>query len=112
MPPAVLTTILHVPALPTGQTQEKQLTQDEMEKMAGGGTHGGVGQGSGREAGQSADGRTLDAPSRSSIETRLRSMYDEVAAEPVPDRFLDLLNRLERSETPERGGADDEGNAQ
>ena len=47
--------------------------------------------------------RPLDPMSKSSIETRLKSMYDEVASEPVPDRFLDLLNRLERSED---GGGD------
>lgn len=48
--------------------------------------------------GEAGDARPLDAMSRSSIETRLRSMYDEVASEPVPDRFVDLLDRLERSE--------------
>ena len=47
--------------------------------------------------------RSLDPTSRSSIENRLKSMYDEVASAPVPDRFLDLLNRLERSETTEGG---------
>ena len=49
------------------------------------------------------DGRALDATSRNSIENRLKSMYDEVASEPVPDRFLDLLNKLERSEGSEGG---------
>jgi hypothetical protein len=29
------------------------------------------------------------------IGQRLRSYYDEVAKQPVPDRFMDLLNRLE-----------------
>lgn len=74
--------------------------------------------GDAREAGKvsgdavQGDARKLDQMSRSSIESRLKSMYDEVAAEPVPDRFLDLLNRLERSEAPEGGaGADDEGGA-
>ena len=42
--------------------------------------------------------RTLDDKSRSTIEDHLRSMYDRVAEEPVPDRFLDLLNQLERNE--------------
>ena len=52
------------------------------------------------DAGGSADpaARKLDTMSRTSIESRLRSMYDEVAAEPVPDRFLQLLDKLERSE--------------
>lgn len=29
------------------------------------------------------------------IGQRLRSFYDEVAQQPVPDRFVDLLNQLE-----------------
>ena len=49
------------------------------------------------------DARQLDAMSRSSIESRLKSMYDEVASEPVPDRFLQLLDKLERSEGGEAG---------
>ena len=49
------------------------------------------------------DARQVDAMSRSSIESRLKSMYDEVASEPVPDRFLQLLDKLERSEGGEAG---------
>jgi Anti-sigma factor NepR len=29
------------------------------------------------------------------IGQRLRTFYDEVAQQPVPDRFMDLLNQLE-----------------
>ena len=29
------------------------------------------------------------------ISRRLRDYYDEVAKQPVPDRFVDLLNQLE-----------------
>jgi len=36
------------------------------------------------------------------IGSRLRAYYDEVAKEPVPDRFLDLLKRLDRQE-PDKG---------
>ena len=47
----------------------------------------------------SAEGkRMLDAKSQSTIEERLRTMFDNVAQEPVPDRFLELLNKLENSE--------------
>ena len=51
------------------------------------------------------DARSLDDASRVTIEDRLRSMFEEVANEPVPDRFLDLLDKLERAETraPARG---------
>ncbi len=37
-------------------------------------------------------------------------MFDEVASQPVPDRFLDLLDQLERSDAPSgshAAGADD-----
>jgi hypothetical protein len=29
------------------------------------------------------------------IGQRLRNYYDEVASEPIPDRFMDLLNQLD-----------------
>lgn len=29
------------------------------------------------------------------IGRQLRALYDEVASQPVPDRFMELLNRLE-----------------
>jgi hypothetical protein len=29
------------------------------------------------------------------IGRQLRALYDEVAAQPVPDRFMELLNRLD-----------------
>lgn len=44
-------------------------------------------------------GRHLDDASQQSIERHLRTMFDEVAAEPVPERFVNLLNELERSES-------------
>jgi hypothetical protein len=39
----------------------------------------------------------LDAAVQSHIGRRLRSMFDEVASQPVPDRFLMLLDELERA---------------
>ncbi len=36
-----------------------------------------------------------DNSAERAIGNRLRAYYDEVAAEPVPDRFLDLLKRLD-----------------
>jgi hypothetical protein len=40
------------------------------------------------------------------IGQRLREFYDEVASEPVPDRFNDLLEKLEDRGKPKQGGAD------
>ncbi len=36
------------------------------------------------------------------IGQRLRNYYDEVAKQPVPDRFLDLLNQLEAASQPKK----------
>lgn len=41
----------------------------------------------------------LDRGLQDHIGHKLRSIYDEVVKEPVPDQFLDLLNKLEKSET-------------
>ena len=59
-----------------------------------GDAHGGSAASTERE-GAEGKGRKLDAKSQSSIEDRLRAMFDNVAQEPVPDRFVDLLNQLE-----------------
>lgn len=37
----------------------------------------------------------LDPLVQSHIGRRLRSIFDEVASQPVPDRFLELLDQLE-----------------
>lgn len=42
--------------------------------------------------------RRLDSKSRETIGNRLKALYDGVASEPVPDRFLDLLRQLDRKE--------------
>ncbi|MCC0038252.1 MAG: hypothetical protein H6893_04525 [Brucellaceae bacterium] len=44
------------------------------------------------------------------ISRRLRDFYDSVADEPIPDRFLDLLEKLDQAEKVARsdGGAHDD----
>ncbi len=44
----------------------------------------------------------LDGESQAQIGRMLKAMYDEVAQEPVPDRFRDLLKQLEGKE-PSKG---------
>jgi hypothetical protein len=39
---------------------------------------------------------SLSEDIRGKIGRQLRDMYDDVVAQGVPDRFVDLLNRLER----------------
>jgi hypothetical protein len=38
------------------------------------------------------------------VSRRLKEMYDGLVSEPVPDRFLDLLNQLDQVEKPASGG--------
>ena len=42
------------------------------------------------------DEPSLGGEIRGKIGRQLREMYDDVVAQGVPDRFVDLLNRLER----------------
>lgn len=48
-------------------------------------------------------GRGVKPPVYDIIGRRLREYYDEVAREPVPDRFLELLNRLESKTSKNEG---------
>jgi hypothetical protein len=43
----------------------------------------------------------LDKETQTKIGQQLRAMYDDVVRQGVPDRFADLLKRLERSEDEE-----------
>ena len=54
------------------------------------------GQQSGERCG---NGIALDSETRKHIGRMLKATYDEVAHEPVPDKFVDLLKQLEKSES-------------
>ena len=47
---------------------------------------------------EAADSAGLDARLQAKIGQTLKAMFDEVAKAPVPDKFLDLLNKLEVQE--------------
>jgi hypothetical protein len=50
----------------------------------------------------------LDDLAVSQIGRKLRAQFDEVLSEPVPDRFVDLLNKLEAAEKKQsKDDADD-----
>ena len=51
---------------------------------------------------QSSNGSGLDGETRKHIGRMLKATYDEVAHEPVPDKFLDLLKQLEAAEPRKR----------
>ncbi|MDQ4135002.1 MAG: hypothetical protein M3158_02330 [Pseudomonadota bacterium] len=44
----------------------------------------------------------LDRMTQTRLGDQLRAMYDELVGQPVPDRFKDLLDRLEKGGTPEK----------
>ena len=50
----------------------------------------------------SGNGAGLDSEARKHIGRMLKATYDEVAHEPVPDKFLDLLRQLEAAEPRKR----------
>ena len=45
----------------------------------------------------------LDRPTQSRIGDQLRAMYDDLVHQPVPDRFRELLARLEQDGKEEKG---------
>ncbi|KAA9389053.1 NepR family anti-sigma factor [Neorhizobium galegae] len=47
---------------------------------------------------QSSEVRPGAVPPNASISRKLRDFYDAVQEEGIPDRFLDLLERLEQAE--------------
>jgi len=47
-------------------------------------------------------GPTLGGEIRGKIGRQLREMYDDVVSQGVPDRFVDLLNRLEKQNENEK----------
>lgn len=55
-----------------------------------------------RSNGPSKDQPGLDAESQAQIGRMLKAMYDEVAREEVPDKFLELLKQLEAKENTQQ----------
>ncbi len=47
---------------------------------------------------------TIDAAIQGSLGRKLRESYEEVVKEAVPDRFLQLLNQLKKSEDTGKTG--------
>ena len=52
---------------------------------------------------------SLDKETQAKIGQQLRAMYDDVVRQGVPDRFSELLNRLERGEDKEGGEVEERG---
>lgn len=63
-----------------------------------------------RSPSQDGGGRARMEPRvQSALGRELRAMYDGVVSQPVPDRFTELLDRLEQRE---KGSADDGTNSE
>ena len=55
-------------------------------------------------------GRGLDARSQEAIGRSLKAHYEDLVRAPVPDKFLEMLDRLEVAEQSKpQGGADESG---
>jgi hypothetical protein len=53
-------------------------------------------------------GRGLDARSQEAIGRSLKAHYEDLVRAPVPDKFLEMLDRLEAAERSKPQGAADE----
>jgi hypothetical protein len=67
----------------TRKTQDKPAAQDE----------------------KAAEAAHLSADLQAHIGIRLKAFYDSVLSEPIPDRFAELLNRLDTSEGAAKSAA-------
>ena len=47
-----------------------------------------------------------DMDPNNAISQQLRAIYQEIESEAIPDRFLDLLEKLDAAEASQKGGAD------
>lgn len=55
-----------------------------------------------QQGGDKGNGKRLDGEAQKHIGRMLKATYDEIAHEPVPDKFLDLLKQLEALEPGKR----------
>ena len=51
-----------------------------------------------QQGGDQGNGKGLDGEAQKHIGRMLKATYEQIAHEPVPDKFLDLLKQLEASE--------------
>ena len=66
-----------------------------------------VGLGARAQDGAASAGPSIGRDIQGKIGQQLRAMYDDVVNQGVPDRFVDLLNRLERrGDKPQRDDKD------
>ena len=83
---------------------------DAIKARSADGGGGGGGPGDGAAASDGADGAKHD-PLRPELQGRLgeklREVYSDVINEPVPDRFLELLDRLDNPGTGKAGSGED-----
>lgn len=76
-------------------------SRDTLGSASAGGSSGGPDNSTGGKSGAAA---RLGGEVENAIGRRLKAMYDDVLNEPVPDRFLELLAKLDGKAPPEGGG--------
>lgn len=55
-----------------------------------------------QQSGDQGNGKGLDPEAQKHIGRMLKATYEQIAHEPVPDKFLELLKQLEASEPSKR----------
>jgi hypothetical protein len=58
--------------------------------------------------GRVGEGHALDAKSQEAIGRSLKAHYEDLVRAPIPDKFLEMLDRLEATELSKSHGRDDE----
>lgn len=58
----------------------------------------------GRARGEGAEGPRLEPVAQNALGRELKAMYDQIVSEPVPERFVRLLDQLEHAETDAGSG--------
>ena len=74
-----------------------ELSMADHDEKGAGRRDVGTGGGGGRRAGKAGDNGEIDPRVQCEIGRQLKAFYDDVISEPVPDRFLELLQQLEKS---------------
>lgn len=68
--------------------------------------------GGGQPSGGAAKGAKPSVGAKALITRNLRLAYDEVASEPIPQHFLDLLNKLDEAKPAGAPAAEQKGDSQ
>jgi hypothetical protein len=87
----------HVRKIPANIVVESSARGEKMKKER----HLGQRQKTKRNVNRNADGARLDRHTRDKVDRHLRSAYEQIVEEGIPDRFVELVKQLERRKDQE-----------